>query len=649
MPLFSLEDKTHVAFLNVLIDDSPAPREFLDDILECRIENSILLPDCVTIRLKDGEFNWIDDDRLREGASITVQAGGENDGLRTLFEGEITALEMDLAAHGVPTLSLVCLDRAHRLQRGRHQRSFVKMKDSDIVKKIAGECGLAVKTDPTEVLHDWVFQNNQTNWEFLRERAARNGYRLYVTGKNLLHFEKVKNGGEGTVRLVWAGNLRSFRPRVSTAGQVESVVVRGWDPKAKQPIIGTSKKANGLPEVGDKGGAEAARPFGPAKMVVVDRPVANQAEADAIARSLFDEIAGRYLEADGLCFGLPSLKPGMQVEIANIGKRFSGKYYTTAVTHIYTPSEGFTTQFSVAGKSMSSLITEADDSARLTAARLGGNIVIGIVTDNKDPDSLGRVKVNYPWLTEEHTSYWARTASQMGGAGRGMFNIPEIDDEVLVAFEHGDIHRPYVIGQLWNGKDRPPSLSGDSELGPSSEVNRRGFYSRIGHQMNFNDTGGKGDISFQTAGGHVIKYDDAQKNVSVTTTGGHNITADDAKKQVEIKTTSGHTITMNDASNKISIVDNAGDRIDMVMGAINITALMAVTINAPLISLDAAVMLNGMAPVTNFMGGVKARFTSRGTMTIDANEDMNLTSKTSIKAEATASMDLKGKPLNLNS
>ncbi len=189
---------------------------------------------------------------------------------------------------------------------------------------------------------------------------------------------------------------------------------------------------------------------------------------------------------------------------------------------------------------------------------LGGNITVGVVTNNNDPERLGRVKVKYPWLTEEHESWWARQSSQMAGNGRGMFNIPEVGDEVLLAFEHGDIHRPFIIGQLWNGKDSLPQVEGKPMLGGSNEVNRRGFYTRIGHHLVFDDTDGKGDITMKTAGAHVLVMDDANQKIQVTTTGNHIVLLDDQNQVVRVKTTSGHMIEMSDQANTITVVDNTG-------------------------------------------------------------------------------------------
>ena len=115
------------------------------------------------------------------------------------------------------------------------------------------------------------------------------------------------------------------------------------------------------------------------------------------------------------------------------------------------------------------------------------SVVIGICTNNKDPEGLGRVKVKFPWLADSEESYWARVCQFMTGGGRGMWILPEVGDEVLVSFEHGDIHHPYVIGSLWNGVDRPPSDSGFNEDGKN---NIRMFQSRFGHQVIFDDTAG---------------------------------------------------------------------------------------------------------------------------------------------------------------
>jgi uncharacterized protein involved in type VI secretion and phage assembly len=106
--------------------------------------------------------------------------------------------------------------------------------------------------------------------------------------------------------------------------------------------------------------------------------------------------------------------------------------------------------------------------------------LIAVVTDNKDPSKLGRVKVKYPVISQQDTSWWAPIIMLGAGKNRGWFFIPEVDDEVLVLFEHGDMTRPLIVGALWNGKDKPP----DKNPGKNP---RRLIKSRQGSKITFVD------------------------------------------------------------------------------------------------------------------------------------------------------------------
>jgi phage protein D len=550
-------DGSHLSHFNLRLSDKQAPEELMHDLLDCTVENSLHLPDVCTIRMHDAGFKWLDAPTFREGTRVQVEAGGEKSAeLIQIFDGEVAAVEMDMAGHGVPTLMLRCYDRSHRLHRGRQSRSFVQMKDSDIVKKVGQEAGFNVRADATAQVHDWILQNNQTNWEFLNECADRNSFRLYVQGEKDLFFKPVVDKSNDSVNLEWGKNLRSFRPRTAATGQVSEVVVRGWDPHQKTPIVGRSKVPAGIPQTHESadGGNVGKTAFGEAKMVITDRPIHTQAEADALARSICDSIGGGFLEADGLCFGQPGMKPGMMVEIGNVGNRFKGKYMVTSTTHTYTPSEGYATQFAITGKKASPLLASLGGNGADNRSSNGGNVVVGVVTDNMDPKNLGRVKVKYPWLTEDHTSYWARATSPMAGGGRGLHILPEVDDEVLVVFEHGDIRRPYIIGALWNGKDQP--VEGNDKAISGGKVNRRSLKSRIGHTVLLDDTDGKGEVSITTCAGHKIIVDDKNDQIQVIDkTGSNKITIKSSDNSIKLECIGNFTV---DAKGKVSISGTAG-------------------------------------------------------------------------------------------
>ena len=179
-------------------------------------------------------------------------------------------------------------------------------------------------------------------------------------------------------------------------------------------------------------------------------------------------------------------------------------------------------------------------------------VVVGIVTNNKDTEGMGRVKVKFPWRGDTDESYWARVATLMAGKDRGTFFLPEVEDEVLVAFDHGDINHPYVIGALWNGVDTPPEANSDGKN------NIRKIKSRSGHEIIFGDEQSKEKIELHTNAGHTIILDDSAGN-----------------EKIEIKDKTGN--------NSITI--------DSVQNAITISSQMKLSIKAQMIEIEAEGMM----------------------------------------------------------
>jgi phage protein D len=591
-----------LSHFHVEVDGKFLSDEDREDILDITVENSLHLPDMLTIRLADPKFTWLDRDVFKIGARVTVYSGYDTGKWERICSGEVTALEMDLNALVTPSVLVRAYDRSHRLQKGRTSRSFTKMKDSDIVKKVAQEMGLPCEAENSGQTHEYVFQNNQTNWEFLQERARRIGYECFVADDGKLYFRKPKNGKAEVVAIEWGVNLRSYRPKLTASRQVSEVIVQGWDPKTKKEIVGRARRPEGTPKVGEtQQGPDVAREvFGGPKMIVVDRPIHSQREADEMAKSICEELAQDYLTAEGVVYGHPKLKAGVMVEIKNLGKKFSGKYYVTATTHTYSPDEGYMTAFVIGGKHPQNILdilgnghSGGDRSGGSVLNPAGGNIVIGIVTDNVDPEGLGRIRVKYPWLVQDHDSHWARLSTPMAGPGRGFYWIPEINDEVLVGFEHGDMTRPYILGSVWNGKDLP--VKPNNKCVQGGNVNQRIIRTRYGHEIILNDTKGGEGICIHTAYGHEFCMDDSAggQEIYIKTGGGHQIrmrdagggpyiaiistsnqyiVLDDTKKKIEISTPGGRKCVIDDSGGWYTISDCYGNTIKMGATGISISA-----------------------------------------------------------------------------
>lgn len=152
-------------------------------------------------------------------------------------------------------------------------------------------------------------------------------------------------------------------------------------------------------------------------------------------------------------------------------------------------------------------------------------VAIGVVTSVDDPEGQGRIQLLFPWLSETQQSMWAPVAAPMAGNARGQFFMPEVDDEVLVGFEHGDFAHPFVLGFLWNGVDVPPETTNKNRV-----IKTPG-----GHQLRFEDKDGEKKVILKSDGGHQIEIDDSAQTVTVKTSGAQSIVLDDSAQSIKLQ------------------------------------------------------------------------------------------------------------------
>jgi len=206
-------------------------------------------------------------------------------------------------------------------------------------------------------------------------------------------------------------------------------------------------------------------------------------------------------------------------------------------------------------------------------ARIQG-VMIAIVTNNRDPEGLARVKLTFPWRGgtgggASDESGWARMAVPSGGKDRGLYFLPEVGDEVLVAFENGDLNHPYVLGSLWNGKDSPPGSNDDGNN------NKRVIKSRSGHEIVLDDT-------------------DGEENVTITSKDGQTITLADGSggPRIELKDSNGNAVVIDGSGNEISIKSSRQVTIKASMVQIEADASMTLKSGGTLKIQGAIVQIN---------------------------------------------------------
>ncbi len=566
-----------------------APEELREDINQIIIEESLHLPTLFTIAIANPYFPgetennpWKYEHLFEFGGGVRLGLANstaetpefDEDKFSYLIEGEITAIESHFDANSQAPIIIRGYDISHRLHRGRYTRSFQNMKDCDIVRRMIADVGIAaadIEEDKGPYgysdihgTNGYVFQRNQTNMEFLQERAARNGFELFVAD-NKLHFHRPR--AETTLELKWLETLTSFRVRANSAEQVDQVEVRGWDYKSKNMVTAVCRQDATLTHnqrgTGQAAGSKIAGLNTNPQAVVVDQPFFALQEAQTLADALFNEISGEFITADARAIGDPELRPRRVVKLNNMGK-YSGEYYVTETRHVYDGT--YSTEFSVRGLRGGTLASVIAPQPR---SSLGQTPMVGIVTDNRDPNDWGRVRVKLPTLTEDHNSYWARIVSADAGGGRGSYSLPEINDEVLVAFEHGDIHRPYIIGSVWNGKDAPPTNIDATLDANNSQVRLRTWRTPSGHQLQFveTDRGRASQVGtyLTTAAGHQLALDDTARTITLSTPQRQRLEINDPSQTVNLQ--ANRTINL-DANQSINL--RAHGQITLSVGATQI-------------------------------------------------------------------------------
>jgi len=323
------------------------------DVIAWAVDQDLGQPDMCVITLRNQTHGY--NDKYKPGHSVEIKvAGGSREtsdgsasgGKITVFKGELVGLEPSYRQGGESKMVLRAFNKLHRLTRGKKSKTYQKQSDQDICSAIAGLHGLSAQTGSTpKIKHEHVYQHNQTDLEFLRVRAARIGYAVWVEDTKLF-FDAPKLDKDSGIELKLDKDadkkLKSFSGRLSNAMVVKKVTVRGWDPQKKEEIVGeVSAKSSPL---GSSNAASSLSDFGEVVTFTVDHPIFSVEEAKGIAQSKLDEFSMSYLSAEAEALGNTDVKPGLVIKIVvnqdTATDSFNGKYLVQGCSHRFSQSKG---------------------------------------------------------------------------------------------------------------------------------------------------------------------------------------------------------------------------------------------------------------------------------------------------------------------
>ncbi|MEU2420230.1 VgrG-related protein [Streptomyces sp. NPDC007851] len=472
-------------------------------LVDATVDQGVGVPAAFQLTFRDKDRKLFGDLGVKFGSDVvlTPMSDGQ-DTAGPLLTGEVTAMEAEYDGTGSYAV-IRGYDNGFRLMRQRRVVAYRNQTASDIARKLAGQDGVPIgRIDGTKTVYEFISQSNVTDWEFLARLADENEMVMSVDAKGKFQFVKPKDAsgapststdGDKSPFVLEAGHdILRLRSAVTAADQVATVESRGWDVTTKKTLTATSKaNGNKAYSIGATPGDAYAK-FPTAKLVETRTPYDKQSEVKFAADALSDDVTSGFAEVEVIVRGNPQLRPGVPVTLKDVGTPFAGKYTVTSVRHVFGDAKHYETWVTVSGRQWRSLYgvasgggaTDAGSDRQLSVAP-------ALVTDVQDPLQQGRVKIKFPWLDDTYVSDWTRTVQMGGVRGGGVFPM-DVGDEVLVAFDRGALDHAYVIGGLYNGKDKPTRVR-DVPLhdGLRGRATRHTISDRVGNRMDLLDQRGR--------------------------------------------------------------------------------------------------------------------------------------------------------------
>ncbi|OFE15407.1 hypothetical protein BA895_06775 [Humibacillus sp. DSM 29435] len=587
------------------IDVEGAP---LSDAVQARLSQVVIddsrnVPDLFMLTFVDFDADVRATSAFKVGSvvKISVQRSGSS-GPDLLLTGEVTGIDLEIASDGSERTLVRGYDHSHRLHHGQRTEAYVNVKAGDIARTVAGRAGLkAGVIDSFEPVLDHVGQGGVSDWAFLRELAADVGAEVTVSD-GALHFRRPAKASAASGKtearqdplvLEKGVNLFSIRAGITASDQVSEVEVRGWDAQAKQALVARASATTNGAALDGVSPASLGQVFKGPNWVESRSSASVLSALETTAKAIADRIGGSFAEIEGTARGHPLLRSGTPVTIAKVGAPVDGRYVLSGVRHEFTGDHGYLTRFTVSSSSERSIYGLATGVGGRGTGQQRSGVMPALVTDVKDPDGRGRVRVTFPLMSDTYVTGWARTVQLGAGQNRGSLVLPEVGDEVLVAFGTGDFDDPYVIGGLYNGKDVPKVGWNEHVDATSGSIKRRAFVSRSGMVIEMIESSTEERLTLATADGkqRVTLVQKAAAAIEIISEGPVTVTA---KQNVSISTTGGNVS-----------VETSGGSLSLKAATIAIEAQGQLTLKGVNVKIDGQAMAElGSGGITTVRGSL---------------------------------------------
>jgi phage baseplate assembly protein gpV len=568
------------------------PRPWTDSLVAMRIDCGLGVVGRATLRFADPGYALSGKSLFQLGELVAIAV---SDGA-PLFSGVVTGTSLEQSTSAHPELVVTVDDLGYRMTVGTTAETFLHFTFMDAAQTLIKRAGLTADVTMTggRQVHEYLLKSG-TDLAFVDKMCRRAGCVWWVQDKTFLVRDAAQSVGDVAASL--GAELTDFSVRASGLRPAQ-VSVYGWDRLAQQDIVAHGVKGDEAPPatassqfVNDYLGTKPGVTLIDGEHKAGDDNPKNMDEATTLATALFSEWQAGAVVARGTGPVNAAIAPMIKVHVENAGPA-SGSYVVSEVQHIYR-ADGFYTRF-VAGPIRPAGLVDTLGGTPPDAGFAIGGLLVARVSNIRDPDNEGRIKVKYAGTVAQVESAWARVVALGGGQARGTVFQPEVNDEVLVGFEGGDTRHPVVLGGLYSTKN---ALAADKKLvADDGKVSYRRITSRLGHVIELGDG-----------------LEPTTQHVLLKTADGATIVRVGADR-VDVKTTAGTPIAVQSGDAKFEI-DEAGD-ITISGNRVSIKAQTELALEGLTFSAKGTTQASVEAEIVNVKGNATANVSAAGQLAL---------------------------------
>ena len=458
-----------------------------------------------------GTFALADSGMLVPGTRIGIALGYGSDEA-TVFTGLVTSVSERISSRSSEMI-VEARDEAVKMTLIPGNRHFTDITDSDLATQLIESHGLTADVETTDVPYQNLVQYNTSDWDFLVSRMDRQG-RIVLAGDGAVSARRPDLRAKAAADVRFGENLLEFNASVDARTQISALSISAWNPATQE--IETTDTGYQEDTAGNLSPGELTDALKTTAMDIRSAAPLGQQERQHLAdarkmRNVLGKIRGRVK-----FFGDGHVHAGDLINLKGVGARFSGSAFVGAVTHEYAAG-GWTTEATIGmapewfAQKVASVpagisgLAAAPGSATANGATgllsMIRGLQVGVVTDIVDPDGAFRVRVRLVGVSADQQGVWARVATLDAGNMRGTFFRPEIGDEVIVGFIQDDPSFPVILGMMHSSQLASP-------IAPAADNNEKGYQSREGLKLNFND--GLKSVTLETPAGKSLTLDEDQ-------------------------------------------------------------------------------------------------------------------------------------------